>query len=152
MECKFHLLFVDCIEAWSWWFHRLTLELVSAHHWFSFVLLLNWAAGFFWSPPKVWAYSFGLFLCSIFPIRIEKGWRITPPKFVSTCFNVSFSLALLAPLCRSGPFSGSLSTVEDDYSRATLGKQSGIDSRQLAPDRKTDSKCWLIASFTLPCK
>ena len=44
---------------------------------------------------------------------------------VSTCFNVSISLALLAPLCRSGPFSRSVSTVEDDYSRATLGKQSG---------------------------
>ena len=49
--------------------------------------------------------------------------------------------------CRSGPFSGSVSTVEDDYSRATLGKQSGMDSRQSVPEQKTDSKCLWLLSF-----
>ncbi|KAM1535739.1 hypothetical protein EV2_023678 [Malus domestica] len=38
---------------------------------------------------------------------------------------------------------------EDEYSRARLGKQSGRGSRQLAPDRKIDTKCWLIALLLL---
>ncbi|KAM2695682.1 hypothetical protein EV1_040154 [Malus domestica] len=34
-------------------------------------------------------------------------------------------------------------------SRAVLGKQSGKGSRQSVPDRKIDTKCWLIAFFIL---
>ncbi|KAM2347808.1 hypothetical protein TB2_011157 [Malus domestica] len=34
-------------------------------------------------------------------------------------------------------------------SRAVLGKQSRKGSRQLVPDRKIDTKCWLIAFFLL---
>ena len=58
---------------------RLELELgwrillVSSARWFSFVLLLNWAAGFFWSPPKVWAYSF--FLLRIWHLNLGR-WSL----------------------------------------------------------------------------
>ena len=38
---------------------------------------------------------------------------------------------------------------EDEYSRARLGKQSGRGSKQSVPDRKIDTKCWLITLFLL---
>ncbi|CAN6554606.1 unnamed protein product [Malus baccata var. baccata] len=53
---------------------------------------------------------------------------------VSTCFNVSFSLAF--------------SVLQSD-SGAMLGKQSGNGSRQSVPDWKLDSKCQLITFFLL---
>ncbi|KAM0997386.1 hypothetical protein ACFX2C_007276 [Malus domestica] len=34
-------------------------------------------------------------------------------------------------------------------SRVVLGKQSGKGSRQSVPDRKIDTKCWLITFFLL---
>ncbi|KAM0986386.1 hypothetical protein ACFX13_013809 [Malus domestica] len=34
-------------------------------------------------------------------------------------------------------------------SRVVLGKQSGKGSKQSGPDRKIDTKCWLIAFFLL---
>ena len=127
MECTFHLLLGNCIEALiivtpqaysctgfrpSLIFLCATLDLGSR------ILLV--------SPEGVslLLWSVSLF---IFPIRIDKGWRITQPMFVSTCFNVSFSLPCLLPLQK--------------WSRATLGKQSGMDSRQSVPEQKTDSKC-----------
>ncbi|KAM1376168.1 hypothetical protein ACFX2F_037937 [Malus domestica] len=38
---------------------------------------------------------------------------------------------------------------KNEYSKARLGKQSGRGSRQSVPDRKIDTKCWLIALFLL---
>ncbi|KAM1128436.1 hypothetical protein TB1_037659 [Malus domestica] len=74
------------------------------------------------------------------------NWQI-----VSTCFEVSFSLPLFVPQADVVD-EEETQDDEDEYSRARLGKQSGRGSRQLAPDRKINTKCWLITLFLLVLK
>ena len=71
------------------------------------------------------------------------NWQI-----VSTCFEVSFSLPLSVPQADVVD-EEEAKNDEDEYSKARLGKQSGRGSMQSVPDRKIDTKCWLIALFLL---
>ena len=119
-------------------FPQATLELgwrillVSSTRWFSFVLLLNWAAGFFLVSTE--GLSFLLLSVSLFNLSNSywRGLENSSAYAVVACLHMLQCIIFTCLTC----------SVEDDYSRATLGKQPGIDSRQLAPDRKTDSKCW----------
>ena len=120
------------LRLWSWWFHRLTLELGCR------ILLV--------SPECL-----SLLLLSVSLFNLSNSyWKGLEDNSAYVCLHmlqcIIFTCLACSP-CRSGPFSGSVSTVEDDYSRATLGKQSGMDSRQSVPEQKTDSKCLWLLSF-----
>ncbi|KAM1697973.1 hypothetical protein ACFX2K_029499 [Malus domestica] len=76
-------------------------------------------------------------------------WQLSSSSFQTpSAAGIIFACLICSP-GRCGSFFGSTSAVEDEYSRAIPCKQSGRGSKQSVPDRKIDTKCWLIALIFL---
>ncbi|KAM1024671.1 hypothetical protein TB2_037347 [Malus domestica] len=95
----------------------------------------------------------GLFLSSIFPRAdnlLSFSLSLAEDELVH-CLHMLRGIIFTSLIC-SPSGCGSLrkhKMFKNEYSKARLGKQSGRGSRQSVPDRKIDTKCWLIALFLL---